>query len=65
MRWGAERRVPSAENQELSTVLSVKPSVCHCQNIVLNASPAARNSVFHISAFLDQSACFPAIFFQD
>ena len=38
----AEIKVPSAENPELSAVLSVKPG--GGQNIVLHVSPAARNS---------------------
>ena len=49
-QWGtanAEVKVPSAENPALSKVFSFKPGLD--QNIVLHASPAARNlSLIHI-----------------
>ena len=41
--------LPSAENPEISKILTVRPRVD--QNIALHASPTVRNSAFLISTF--------------
>ena len=53
---GSEIKAPSAENPDLSKVLSNRPAVGH--GIALHASPAARKYVFCFSG------SFTLLFFQ-